>query len=106
MRGGGEGRREDIARDILNYLLKHPAAADTFDGIAHWRILEEIARRSLASTDDAMQWLIAKDFLVEEKIPGGQSIYQLNPRKRNEAEALVKENEPKPPGRFRRSGKR
>lgn len=105
MRGGGEGRREHIAKDILSYLLRHPAAADTFDGIARWRILEEIARRSVASTEDAMRWLIAKGFLNEEKIPGGQSIYRLNPGRRKEAESLVRKGEPGSPGAVRRTGK-
>lgn len=106
MRSGGGSKRDEIAKDILSYLLRHPAAADTFDGIARWRILEEIARRSIASTEDAMRWLIAKGFLSEEKIAGGQSLYRLDPEKRKEAESLVKEKEPKPPGRFRKSGKR
>ena len=106
LRGGGEIRREDIARDILSYLLQHPAAADTFDGIVRWRILEEMARRSVASTGVAMRWLIAKDFLTEEKTPGGQSIYRLNPEKRSEAESLVKGNEPKARVRFGQSGRR
>lgn len=91
MCGGGEGRREQIARDILNYLLHHPAAADTFDGIARWRILEEIAKRSVASTEDAMHWLIEQGFLREEKIAGGRTLYRLDAGKRRDAELLVKE---------------
>lgn len=105
MRGGGKGRREQIARDILNYLLHHPAAADSFEGIARWRVLEEIARRSVASTEDAMQWLVAKGFLCEEKIAGGRTIYRLEAGKRKEAELLVKEKEPKQPPRLRRAAK-
>lgn len=105
MRGGGEGRREQIARDILNYLLQHPAAADTFEGIARWRVLEEIARRSVASTEDAVQWLIAKGLLREEKIAGGRTLLRLDAGKKKEAELLVKEKEPKQPRRFRRSAK-
>jgi hypothetical protein len=97
LRGGGSGRREHIAKDILHYLLRHPAAADTFDGIARWRVLEEIAQRSVASTEDAMRWLIAKGFLSEVKIGGGQSLYRLNPDRREEAESLVKASGPQPP---------
>lgn len=106
MRSGGETKREEIARDILNYLLHHPAAADTLEGIARWRILEEIAKRSLASTEDAMRWLIAKGFLCEEKIAGGKTIYRLDAGRRKEAELLVKEREPNQAGSLKRSGKR
>ena len=105
MRGGGEGGKEQIARDILSYLLLHPAAADSFEGIARWRVLEEIARRSVASTEDAMQWLIAKGFLSEEKIAGGRTIYRLEASKRKEAELLVKEKKRKQPPRLRRTAK-
>lgn len=105
MRGKAKGRREDIAKDILNYLLQHPAAADTFDGIARWRVLDEVARSSIASTEEAMQWLIANEFLKEEKTAGGRSICRLNPEKRKEAESLVKGTVPKSPGRSRLSDK-
>lgn len=102
MRGRGEGRQEQVVRDILNYLLHHPAVADTFEGIARWRVLEEIARRNVASTEDAMKWLITKGFLREEKIAGGRTIYRLDTEKRKEAELLVKEMDA---GERRRSGR-
>jgi hypothetical protein len=103
LRDGGDYRQEQIAKDILNYLLHHPAGADTFDGIARWRVLEEIARRSVASTEDAMQWLIAKGFLCEEKIAGGRTLYRLDAGKKKEAELLVKEKRAKPPRRPRQA---
>ena len=105
MRGEDESRREQIAIDILKYLLHHPAAADTFEGTARWRVLEEIARRSVASTEQAVQWLIAKGFLCEEKIAGGRTLLRLDAGKKNEAELLVKENELRQSRRFRRSRK-
>lgn len=105
LRGRGEGRQEQVVRDILNYLLHHPAVADTFEGIARWRVLEEIARRNVATTEDAMKWLIEKGFLFEEKIAGGRTIYKLNAEKRKEAERLVKEMDVEEHQRTGRSGK-
>ena len=90
MRGSGEGRQEQAAKEVLSYLLRHPAAADTFEGIARWRLLEEIAKRSVDSTEEAVKWLIANGFLREEKIAGGRTIYRLESEKREEAELLVK----------------
>jgi hypothetical protein len=103
LRGGGESRREEIARDILSYLLHHPAAADTLEGIARWRILEEIAKRNLAATEEAMRWLIAKGFLREEKIAGGRAIYKLDAARRREAELFLKQRDKKPAARIKRS---
>lgn len=95
MCSGGEAGQKEIARDILNYFLHHPGAADTFEGVVRWRILDEIAKRNIASTEHAMHWLIAQGFLKEEKIAGGQSMYRLDDGKREEAQLLVKEKEPK-----------
>jgi hypothetical protein len=101
----GETRIE-IARDILNYLLRHPAAADTFEGIARWRILEEIAMRTAASTESALRWLIEQGFLLEEKMAGGQSIYRLDPDRRKDAESLLQGHEVKRPVGVRGPGTR
>jgi hypothetical protein len=105
LRGGAEGQREQIAKEILNYFLRNPAAADTFEGIVRWRITEEIARRTVASTEDAVQWLIAEGFLCEEKIAGGRTLLKLDAKKKKDAELLVKETKPKqrrPSGRSKK----
>ncbi|MGB6132159.1 MAG: hypothetical protein WBG54_10275 [Acidobacteriaceae bacterium] len=102
----GEATRIEIARDILSYLLQHPAAADTFDGIARWRILEEIAMRTVATTESALRWLIEKGFLLEEKIAGRQSIYRLDPGRRNDAELLLSGRKARRSFSLRRSGAR
>lgn len=98
----GEARRIEIARDILSYLLQHPAAADTFEGIARWRILEEIAMRTVATTESALLWLIEKGFLLEEKIAERQSIYRLDPGRRNDAELLLSGHKVRRPFSLRR----
>lgn len=97
MPDAGDSKRDEIARDILSYLLRNPSAADSFDGIARWRLLEEIARRSVASTESAMHWLIANNYLIEDKIPGGKAIYRLNLNRRKDAERLVGEDLEKKP---------
>jgi hypothetical protein len=104
LRSGGESGREEIARAILSYLLRHPAAADTFEGIVRWRILEEIAKSTAASTEEAMRWLIARGLVCEQKITRGRVIYKLDPARRNEAELLVKKREAPPRKRLQRSG--
>lgn len=89
MRSADDSKRSEIATDILSFLLRNPSAADSFEGIARWRLLEEIARRSVASTDEAMHWLIENGFLSEETIPGGKTIYRLNTDRRGDAERMV-----------------
>ena len=81
--------REGIAREILSYFLRNPEAADSFDGIARWRLLEDIARRSLTATEDALAWLINEGYLQQEALPGTKSLFRLNSNMREEAEQFV-----------------
>jgi hypothetical protein len=80
---------EEITKHILTFFLKTPNVADSFAGIARWRLLEEAVERSVARTETALRWLIAEGFLIEETIAGSRSMYRLNPEKRDEAERLV-----------------
>lgn len=83
------GSREDVAREILSYFLRNPEAADSFDGIARWRLLEDIARRSIAATEEALAWLINEGYLRQQPLPGGKSLFRLNSEMREEAEQFV-----------------
>lgn len=85
--------REEIAREILSYFLRHPDAADSFDGIARWRLLEDIVRRSVTATEEGLKWLIEQGYLEQGPVPGGKPIFSLNPRKRKEAEQFVGQKE-------------
>ena len=89
MRGAGDSKRDEITSDILNYFLRNPDARDSFEGIARWRLLEELVQRSVPATEEALHWLIANDFLTEEQVPGGKPIYGLNASRKAEAERLI-----------------
>jgi hypothetical protein len=98
LRNSGGSVWDKIAREILSYFLRNPRAADSFEGVARWRLSEEIARRSVVGTEDAMRWLVENQYLSEEKIPGGKIIYRLNMRRREDAERLVGGTAEEPPG--------
>jgi hypothetical protein len=89
--------REEIAQEILSYFLRHPHAADSFDGIARWRLLEDIVRRSVTATEEGLKWLIEQGYLKQQPVPSGKPIFSLNPLKRKEAEQFVREQEHPPP---------
>jgi hypothetical protein len=81
--------KEEIAREILSYFLRNPDAADSFDGIARWRLLEDIVRRSVTATEEGLKWLIEQGYLKQEPVPGGKPIFSLNAAKRKDAEHFV-----------------
>ena len=84
--------KEGVARQILGYFLRNPEAADTFDGIARWRLLEDLACRSVLETQDALGWLVQEGYLSQEALPGGKSLFRLSSNMREEAERFLAKN--------------
>ena len=74
----------EVAADILNYFYRHPQAADSLEGIVRWRLLEAQIHRSLQETHQALDWLVARGFLVEETMQASGTLYRLNPQKSRE----------------------
>jgi hypothetical protein len=75
----------ELAREILNYFLRHPQAADDLEGLARWRLMREKVRRTIEQTDEAIRWLVAKGFLEEIVTPGGR-VFRLKGRRSRESQ--------------------
>lgn len=78
------------AREILAYFLRNPHAADSLEGIARWRLLEEAIHCKVIETRAALEWLVSEGFLMETSLSASGKLYQLNPEKRDQAEVLLK----------------
>lgn len=83
-----QGSDAEIAKEILNYFLRNPEAADSLTGIARWRLMEEVVRRSVEGTESAVNWLIAQGYLVEVGM-GTERIFKLNPQKLEDAKGFL-----------------
>jgi hypothetical protein len=77
------------AAAILSFYLTNPGAVETIDGIVEWRLMEEIIRRRVADTHEALRWLVERGLLTRQERPGGDSLYQLPAEKRAKAERFV-----------------
>jgi DNA-binding PadR family transcriptional regulator len=66
-------------KQILNYFLRNSKAADTLEGIARWRLLEEQVHRSFQQTESALAWLVEQGFLEVETV-GSRRIFRLAPQ--------------------------
>lgn len=72
-------RDPSLTREILSYLLEHPEAQDTVEGIAEWWILERSIRRRLSEVQDALGELVERDLLKERKGRSTSPVrYQVN----------------------------
>lgn len=89
-------REPAMARMILRYFSRHPRAADTLEGIARWRLLQEQAQRAMDDTQEAIEWLISKGYLKEDPRPYTGSIYSLNEGQVKEIERFLSGEEQGP----------
>jgi hypothetical protein len=87
--GDSDGEPE-MAREILRYFLRNPQAADSFEGVARWRLIEEVVRRRVEGTHKALGWLVRHGFLREVSTAGTVAIFRLNPERQAEAERFLK----------------
>jgi len=80
-----------MVREVLEYFLRHPQAADTLEGVARWRLQAEAIERTVAETDAALRWLVQQGFLCEHRKPGSAPIFALDNSRKSEAEGLLSE---------------
>ena len=69
------------AREVLSYFLRNPAAVDSLEGIARWRLLEQAIHRTIVETESALKWLVDEGYLLEIERPRSPRLFQLNPEK-------------------------
>lgn len=82
------------AREILKYCLDNPLIADTLEGIASWRLIEDIVHQRVTETQEALQWLVDKGYIDRTLRAIGPPVYKLNPNRRTDAERLLRELDP------------
>jgi hypothetical protein len=78
-----------IAREILSYFIRNPKAADTLEGIARWRLLNDTVHRKVQESRVSLNWLVYRGFLLETSSPSLGNIFSLNPAKITQAERFL-----------------
>jgi hypothetical protein len=92
-------RTAPAARQILSYFVRNPSAADSLEGIAKWRLLEEAIHRNVVETKEALEWLVERGYLIEIAQPHAGRLFQLNTEKRTDAKSFLDAaTEPEPRG--------
>jgi hypothetical protein len=66
------------AREILDYLAKHPDAQDTIDGILHWWVLDAHIRKWAPKIAKTVAQLVEQGFLEEKRSADGNVIYHIS----------------------------
>jgi hypothetical protein len=76
-------------KQILSYFVRNPSVADSLEGIARWRLLEEAVHRNVTETEEALRWLVKEGYLVETSHSHSGRLFQFNAQKQAEAESLL-----------------
>lgn len=67
-----------LAGEILDYLIRHPQAKDTVEGITEWWLLEQRIKNALIEVKAALNELVAKGFVVAQQNGDKRIHYGLN----------------------------
>jgi hypothetical protein len=78
------------AREILEYFLRNPNAADSLEGIARWRLLEQVIHRTIVETEGALKWLVEEGYLIAVEQRRSRPLFRLNPEKHLAAGKLLR----------------
>lgn len=79
-----------IGREILAYLIEHPDAQDTLDGIVQWWLPDRELRYRIALVREAIRELAESGRIIPCTRENSQTYYRINEEKRAEIEEFVK----------------
>jgi hypothetical protein len=81
----------DVAREVVRYFVRNPEAADTVEGVARWRLLDETVYRSVEQVARVVAWLVAEGLLVEDRLPSSRAAFRLNETARKRIDRFLDE---------------
>lgn len=74
---------------ILAYLVEHPEAQDTLDGIVEWWLLERTIKFKATQIRKSITELVAKGLVIEHRGRDSQIRYRINQNKFEEIQRLI-----------------
>ncbi len=75
--GRVNNRISEVAEDIVRYLVQHPGAADTLEGIARWRLAQQTVERTVDETAEALRLLTERGLVHEIRSGAGPAVFRL-----------------------------
>jgi len=81
-----------LSREVLSYLVRHPEAQDTVEGIAEWWLLDQRIAEVVGDLESVLRDLVRQEFLLASKCKEGRLYYRLNRKKEREARSHLQES--------------
>jgi hypothetical protein len=78
-----------VGYQILTYLVEHPEAQDTLEGIVEWWLLERAIKFQEAAVSKAIAELVTKGLVIGQKGYDSKIHYRVNQSRFEEIKKLV-----------------
>ena len=78
-----------LKQRILSYLVEHPNAEDTVDGIKQWWLLAQLIQTSDRDVEAALSALVEEGWLVRVNRVDSADCYKVNSKRRGEIRKLM-----------------
>jgi hypothetical protein len=83
--------RQKAMEEILRYLIQHPDAKDTPEGILKWWISKSQAELDGKVVQEILDFLVSKEWLIKREITPSPKIYGLNKDRLKEIKVFLHE---------------
>jgi hypothetical protein len=80
---------EQVAYNILAYLVENPDAQDTLEGIVGWWLSGQVVGSNTALVEWALTELVNRGLILARRGKGARTYYKVNRRKMKEISALL-----------------
>lgn len=81
--------KSQIVGEILAFLVCHPNAQDTFEGIVEWWLMERTIMFQETRVKEALTWLLDNGFIVGLRSDYSEVCYRVNSSRIEEIRELV-----------------
>jgi hypothetical protein len=84
-----------LAREILEYFVRHPGGAETLEGLARWRLSQITVEHAIEEIGRALAWLSARGLLRPRPLEGAPDLYVLDEEDAGQAQRWLRRRRPR-----------
>jgi hypothetical protein len=84
-------KKEELAAEILRYLIDHPNAQDTLKHIVTWWLLDRQIQHQTELVKEVLDKLVADGLVIAQEQSDSQTLYKINRRRRRKIISLLKQ---------------
>src|ERR1041384_2522857 len=84
-------KKQQLGEEILQYLIDHPNAQDTLQGIVTWWLLERTIKHRTALVKEVLNKLVVDGLIIAQQGSDSQTHYQINRRRRQNIVSLLQQ---------------